>query len=147
MAFTQDRILSSIEYNLIAKTINVAWKDRVLNNGVVVFEENHRGAYPVDENGEVDPAVQTLLGQTLQDILGDAASQALANSISLQNTIDQLVSDHETAINNLNSQINNLNQQIINFTNQVQTLTDLNEELLTENQSLKDQIEILQNAE
>lgn len=72
----KERILSSIEFDLQAHTINVKWVDRFIEDGELINERPHRGAYPVDANNEVDDSVKTLLGASLQDIIGEQCANA-----------------------------------------------------------------------
>jgi hypothetical protein len=80
MATPDNRTLASVEYNLLTNTVSIAWREG--------DEKVHRGAYPVDEVGEVDDRVKTILGRTLHDIMGAAGASA-------QSRVDGLLSDLE----------------------------------------------------
>lgn len=108
MALAQDRILISIEFDLVAFTINVLWRDRILVDGVEFSGNNHRGAYPVNEQGEVDDYVKTLLGASLQDIIGEACAnvqrnfnELLASFTDLQGVVETISSEKENLLHQL----------------------------------------------
>lgn len=84
---TKLRVLTGIDLDLEVMAINVKWADRLMVDGEKISEENHRGAYPVSAQLEVDDSVKTLLGASLQDILGEAAAAALRESVELRATI------------------------------------------------------------
>lgn len=119
MSLTEDRILVSIEFNLIANTINILWRDRILKDGEEISGNNHRGAYPVNEQGEVDEDVKTLLGASLQDILGEAA-------VGAQRRVDELQAKNETlnlaliAVVEERDMINSNRQMLVNHVDQLQ---------------------------
>lgn len=102
MSLTQDKILVSVELILDSNAINVLWSKRVLDDGVVISAENHRGAYPLLANGDVDIDMQSDLGKSLADIFGDAANHALAENVTLRAMIASL--EHERSM--LNAELN-----------------------------------------
>jgi ElaB/YqjD/DUF883 family membrane-anchored ribosome-binding protein len=122
MALSEEKILTSIEYNLEASTINVLWKIRIFRDGVLFNESNHRGAYPVDEQGNVDDEVRTLLGKSLQEILGEASSNAQREHNQLRANLEQLQVVNESLTTEKDFLINS-----------VQELTTRTNELIEEN--------------
>ncbi len=118
MSLTEDRILSSIELNLEAYTVDVLWKIRILRDGEVIDEKRHRGAYPVNAQGEVDDTVRTLLGASLQDILGVSAANAMQKSVAQETLIATLVPRLQAAdelIAQMNATIVALQQEVVNL--------------------------------
>jgi hypothetical protein len=95
MALTEEKLLVSIEFNLNERTINVLWRERILRDGIEINGTNHRGAYPVDANGEVDPYVTTLLGDNLPNILGAACAEAQRRMDGLLQLVSQQASSIE----------------------------------------------------
>lgn len=136
MAFTERKYLNSIEILLTAKAINVQWIEEVLKNGVVISSNPHRGAYPLNEDGEPDDEVQTLIGSTLKDILGDAGSEA-------QKRVDDLISQlaqRDLTIQQYADQVNDLNHQVSlaleDKAQRVSAAHELNQELNTRQVSI-----------
>lgn len=78
MAFTEDKILVTVEINVQSNTVNIAWANRVLKDGEVISSIPHRGAYPLDDDGEII-APGTDIGFKLVELLGCAGAQAQAN--------------------------------------------------------------------
>lgn len=115
MSLTERKYLDSIEILITAKAINVKWIEEVLKNGVVISSNPHRGAYPLNEDGEPDESVQALIGSTLRDILGEAGEQAQRNIDSLTYTI----ADRNTIIQTLHDTINQLQHQLAVANNRI----------------------------
>jgi len=131
MAFSERKYLDTIEFCLTQKTINVKWIEEVLKNGVVISSNPHRGAYPLNEDGEPDDEVQTLLGSTLKDILGEAGSEAQKRVDDLTTQLQQ----RDSTIQQYANSVNDLNHQItVALQDRAQRISDthaLNQELAT----------------
>ena|SRR5437868_6441966 len=123
MALTEDRVLESIQYSFPSRTVSVAWKDRILRDGVVVSEEIHRGAYPVKDDGTIDTDVTDLQGKTLKDVLGAELDSILEqNAASLSNWEAQLrvLQDVNTE---LSQQREQLTAELLKVTDQLAKVT------------------------
>lgn len=110
MTLSEDKILSKIDINLEIGTIEVLWKNRILRDGVVIDEKNHRGAYPLNEDREPDDYVVTDMGKTLNEILGEslAGSQRDLAIAMAQNA--QLLEQNQVLIGKIQDQQAEINQ-------------------------------------
>lgn len=78
--------------------VEVEWANQVLEDGVVISSNPHRGAYPVDPlTGNPDQSAQTVMGIKLSKLFSNAGDNAQAqlliannNLIALQASIDDL---------------------------------------------------------
>lgn len=131
MAFEERKYLDTVEFCLTQKTINVKWIEEVLKNGVVISSNPHRGAYPLNEDGEPDDEVQTLIGSTLKDILGQAGDDAQKRVDDLTTQLrerDLTIQEYANTINEQNKQLSLANEY------RAQSIVDtheLNQELST----------------
>lgn len=87
---TRDRILVGVTINVVAFTIDVLWADRLIEDGQVIGQENHRGAYPINAQMEFDDDVRSLLGASLQDIIGATACVVQKKLIAANNLASEL---------------------------------------------------------
>jgi len=110
MADSNNRVLANVEYNLLANTVNVAWRDDKQNI--------HRGAYPVNEAGEVDDRVKTILGRTLHDILGEAGANAQRELDGLR-AVNELLNNTLQDVANERDRLSNDRQLIDQYVNQL----------------------------
>lgn len=110
MSLSEQRKLVSVTINLSAKTIDVLWMDQVMKNGLVISETPHRGAYPINDDGEPDDSVVSDLGKTMGDILGEALASSQASLI----TANSIVANRNEVISQQAEQLTSLNQVLKN---------------------------------
>lgn len=135
-----DRFLSSVEFNLEVHAINVKWIKRLIENGEFMGDVIERGAYPVNSDNEVDDSVKTLLGASLQDIIGESAAWS-----------QRELEIAKAAIFSRDIELRDLQQKIAILEGQItlraQMVTQLNDELAAlknENMLLKNSIPVAQ---
>lgn len=87
--FSEDRVLVTVEINVQTQTVNIAWANRVLRDGEVISSIPHRGAYPVDDDGEI-VAPGTDIGLKLTELLGEAGAYAQSQLAGALQRIDEL---------------------------------------------------------
>jgi hypothetical protein len=122
MALEERRTLKEVAILVDRSAINVLWADEIVKDGMVLMSTDHRGAYPLNESGEVDPTVAGLLGGTLEQIIGNVASGLQLNLVSLEAEHSAVLQERE----NLLVQLQQANDQILTLTQQVSALTAQN---------------------
>lgn len=111
MSLSEDKKLISVHIQLESKTVDVLWANRILREGVPVSVENVRGAYPLDDNGEPDESVITLMGKSLADVIGDGFAASQKNLVEIQNQLSakqvelQQYADEVNGLNDLLSSV------------------------------------------
>jgi hypothetical protein len=108
MALTEDIILSSVTIHLSQKTIDVAWQERILRDGVMISSSPKNGCYPLNENGEPDESVISELGVSIADLLGQAGADAQLAVHTLSNQIQEknaLIVGMQNTISDLENQL------------------------------------------
>jgi hypothetical protein len=113
MALTEDRILVSFEINVAANSIGVLWKDRILRDGVVISEFNHRGAYGLVA-GELPADIQQLVGSSLHQFTSAAVDSFYQEVVQLRSDLATAIAEKETilvAMQQLHTDHNALQQE------------------------------------
>lgn len=76
---TEDRVLESIEFFPRRQAVNALWKDRIIKDGVVIHEADHRGAFQVGEALTLSEAATAALGESLYTLMDTAVTSAVRN--------------------------------------------------------------------
>lgn len=127
MSLQERRTLKEICLLVDRSSINVLWADEILKDGIVLHSTDHRGAYPLDESGHVDPSVASLLGGTLTQIIGSMADGLQQNLTVAQQQIVALENGISIAVqerDDIASQLNQANYTITQLNAQLQALYD-----------------------
>jgi hypothetical protein len=111
--------LLGINYHLNEKMVDISWSADTYYDGELLASEKHCGAYPVMPDGELFDPGKTAEGVCLVDILGHAATDAIANFDSMKAQIESLTRLNE------------------HFSEQVEIKRSENESLKIENENLK----------
>lgn len=93
MPITKNRELESINYHVSRGAVDVAWKDQIIEDGNVIHEAVHRGAFPVDANGDLTPADEAKLGQKLTALLSQAGAKAVKQIDKVKEKVTKLETD------------------------------------------------------
>lgn len=125
MALEERRTLKEVTILCGLNHINCMWADEIVKDGQVIHSSEHRGAYPLNENGEPDDTVVGLLGTTMEDLLGEVGAQSAADLYTLQQIHQGLELEFNTKVSELNERTGELEQA----QNQIQTLTSQNQQL------------------
>ena len=97
---TERRYLNSIKIQLRHQTLEIEWLDEVVrDNGEVLSVSPHLGAFPLNDNGEPDEEIVTLMGLSIKDILGKAFADAQKNIQLLKHAIDVRDAQLQTLFN------------------------------------------------
>lgn len=119
MSLIERRVLKEVCLLVDRRAVNVLWADEIVRDGVVLHSSEHRGAYPTDDNGEVDHNVAGLLGGTMEQIIGGVAEGLQVSLASLQSdhaAVLQQCDELTFQLQQANDQIQALNEQISAFT-------------------------------
>ena len=52
MALAEQKILTSINHNVVSNTLEVKWLNKILRDGEVISSIPHRGSYGVDQKDQ-----------------------------------------------------------------------------------------------
>jgi hypothetical protein len=100
MALTEDRVLVSVNIHISEgfKSIDIEWANRVLRDGEVISDIPHRGAYPVNADGEPDDEVVTAMGFTLAQLLGESLAGAQRSLVEQENINATLLAQNQALV-------------------------------------------------
>ncbi len=132
MSLYEKRVLHSMEYNFDSSTVNVAWKDLILKDGFIVSETVHRGAFPVDSDGQILSDVAGLNGRTIAQIVGEDEAKRSA-----------FVQEANAAALDAGTQLVEARQLVEQLRQQIGSLSDQTQSLTGENTALRQQMETL----
>lgn len=90
MAISRNRELKCIEYHIDRNSVDVAWKDQIIEDGHVIHESIHRGAFPVDNSGQLSAEDQASIGTPLVTLIGNAGATAVLTLNLEQSKVAQL---------------------------------------------------------
>lgn len=125
MALLERRTLKEICLLVDRSSINVLWADEIVKDGTVIHSTDHRGAYPLDETGQVDPSIASLLGGTLTQIIGNVADGLQQSLTVAQQRISALENGMSTAVQereDIAAQLAQANDTITQLNVQLQAL-------------------------
>lgn len=116
MAIEEVKDLESIEYFPGRKAINILWKNKIIRDGEVIHEENHRGSLPVDDNGNLRADDEKILGKKLKDVLGQAGKDALLIALKKEMEVSKIRGEFESEKISKAEMIGALQDQLANLT-------------------------------
>lgn len=126
----RNKELKSITYHLDRNSVDVAWKSQIIEDGQVIYEENHNGAFPVDANGDLSPADEAKLGAKLTTLLTQAGAKAVKQIDKVRDEVVKLEADLD-AERETKAEIRAERDQLIQaLADQNEVLTRTNSELL-----------------
>lgn len=101
MALSERKVLTSVEILVDRKAVNVAWEHQVLRDAEIIISTPHRGAFPLDDNGEVDETIKGQMGTSISQLLGKAGSDAQKKVTKVQDDNAELQQKLDNATQSL----------------------------------------------
>lgn len=97
MMIIKDKVLVSITVKLDTNTVDIAWANRVIEDGNIIASVPDRGAFPLDDNGDPIGVDTTAIGAKLSQILTSAGAHAQSRIAKVESELASCMDQLEVA--------------------------------------------------